>query len=203
MVNTHKESTSGKPRRNKKKDPKCSFCSPSFVVLKRYQAIQGKLSTTREGIRCPRCHLFACKFCLEKVEAAIPTKDKDSWCGHVQKYLKDGEIDKNFVGHCCELMMMKNQIEDAEEVVPGLVEEVGTPLFDGDLFFPEFSLLVETTFKGGDVICVSPDRELGIPEAWHAVVSLDQAQVFRQNSVTPKEFPYGLFEEMTIHTRIP
>ena len=65
------------------------------------------------GLVCSKCNRLACLFCLNKLTACIGAHSgsEDVWYQNVMKYIDEGIVVDNFIGHCCELKYNRNDID--------------------------------------------------------------------------------------------
>ena len=192
----------------KPKVKKCVFCSPSFAVKKvknKDHKIEGNgimvgIANSR-GLKCTRCGRYACLDCLRKIIEKIPKNKWDAWCRHVASFVKSNgrsKIEDGFVGHCCEHHITKKSASKNQDLnlslpptsipAPQKGEHSNLPLCDGDLFLPEFDLLIQTSFVSVDIHALAPDRSTSLPGAWHATIPLPDAIEFQQKEIFPKPF---------------
>ena len=160
------------------------MCHCDTVMQRR----ENQIDQASDGMICSVCGSFACSFCLNKIVSAISRKQRDEWCAHVERFLECGEYESNsFVGHCCELKMERKQ--DAKKKKRKYMDP-NTPLCDGDLFMPEFGLMVKTSFTTVDIHALAPDKSTLRSGAWHATLPVDQAIQFKEKGLQPKRFSF-------------
>ena len=140
-------------RPRKVKVRSCVFCSPRFAVIRdKKQNVTKPTTSSIGGIKCTKCGRFACDNCLMKLISAIPQNNWDNWCRNIHTYLKTKSIHSHFVGHCCELKVMKKPCKEQMKPIDSDI-----PLCNGDLFLIEFGLLIQTSFISVDIHLLSND----------------------------------------------
>ena len=175
----------------KAKVRKCVFCSP-FCTVKRLKDMK-KIKTkkkleksmaciaTQEGMQCSKCKRFACVTCLQKIITKIPKRNWDVWCKSVNHFVATKQVRPvPFIGHCCE--------HNIEKKTPLRDTSHQGPLSDGDLFLPEFQLLIKTSFSTVDIHALAPDRSTKLAGAWHCTIQMEDAIAFNQKGLHPKAF---------------
>ena len=178
------------------------MCDPSTVIQKSRYDLSAYSVPTPNGMVCTKCRRFTCVSCLTTIVGAIPVKHHDTWCKNVKDFLADTNVTKaSFLGHCCELKT-KRKVEIPKSLkTPSVCD---TTLCDGDLFLPEFGLLLQTTFNAVDIHALAPDRTTKRSGAWHTTITMDDALQFQRDRLQPKAFPATTPDKrFSIQCRLP
>jgi hypothetical protein len=93
----------------------------------------------------------------------------DPWCVAVNDFLEDGTYPNDFVGHCCELTEEWRR-EEKKTAPPQETR------YDGHLYLPEFSLMIDSPFDCVDVHGFGGNKM--VSPVVHCVVSHSAAEVF-------------------------
>lgn len=134
------------------------------------------------GLKCSLCDRFVCTDCLLEIVSkfSTPVQRKDKWCRVVNRFLHQGFFPNHFVGNCCELKVKQQKLGlDKPEVFPVIKET----RFDGHLYLPEFSLILDSPFDCVDIHGFGGSEKLA--PVWHSVFSHKAAELFHQNKLTP------------------
>ena len=192
------------PPRLKKK--MCILCSPTTSVMYSKLSLNEKLSKKElskfkfnctDGMTCSMCRRFSCRTCLAKILSRIPKQRWDHWCHLVFLFLEGEEIPTNVVGHCCELKERRPNStltfeDNAHETCND--DSYSGRECDGDLFFPEFRLLIKTSFTTIDMHAVAPDQSDFLVGAWHCTIPLKNAINFHVSGIRPRAFDRNGFK---------
>ena len=179
------------------------MCSPKTVMQKsKHDLTKYTVASTSDGVICNQCRRFTCSSCLTKIVEAIPASQQDLWCKRVLCYLGNSSLrSTSFLGHCCELKVERKKVKDQD--VRKLKSQCdlskkleGGKRSDGDLFLPEFGLLLQTSFTSVDVHALAPDRSTQHSGAWHSTITVEQALEFEEMKLEAKPFPV-----QDVHTR--
>ena len=170
------------------------MCDPSTVIQKWKYDLRAYRLPVPIGMNCTKCGRFTCMSCLTTIVSSIPLKHHDAWCNEVKDFLADTKATKaSFLGHCCELKT--NRI--VEKPTSGNTPSVSdTVLCDGDLFLPEFGLLLKTSFHAVDIHALAPDRTTKRSGAWHTTITMEDALQFQRDNLQPKAFPTTTPDQM-------
>ena len=125
-----------------------------------------------DGLVCAKCHRFSCKKCLEVI-AGKATRHND-WCRIVREYLDGKQIPSSFVGHCCEWQQVQEVSNCKKE-----------RRFDGYIYFPEFSIMINPNFHGVDIHALGRDPDHNLDAVVHAVVNEDVAVECKSLNIIP------------------
>ena len=173
----------------------CCFCSLQSIERMTVKRL-GRDSIVQyqpedNGLQCSMCRQHACTFCLSKISESFSplVRKQDYWCQTVQKFLNNGIVPDNFIGHCCELKVLQRQL--------GLdkIQPVKETRFDGHLYLPEFSLLIDSPFNCVDLHGLGSSDDL-LPAVWHCVISHRAAESFHSNDVVPNGARASFIDEL-------
>ena len=139
----------------------CVLCNgKSLTRATKHASKAARFQPDDDGIFCSKCSRFACNACLKAItDCASQKKLSDGWCRAVEDHLKGKQAQTPFIGHCCEWAV--------ESKEPNADKE---RRFEGYIFFPEYSLLIDPTFNGVDVHALGKDSKHNLEAVWHAVV---------------------------------
>jgi hypothetical protein len=128
-----------------------------------------------DGFECTECGKNACRECLEELVYTLPKElhKTDPWCVAILEYIEDGTYPENYVGHCCEHKKAWEKM--VKEPPPNHTR------YDGHLYLPEFSLLIDSPFDCVDVHGFGGKKKLA--PVWHCVVSHKAAEAYHSNDV--------------------
>ena len=155
----------------------CLFCSARTIELAtRVKAAAGKCvvhvqAGSENGVICPTCGGFACRLCLAAIIKKIPATQQanDRWCRAIAGYLDHGSVPNDFVGHCCEWQVLKDEVKNNERA-SRLDLGMSHRRYDGSFYVPEWGLLFGTELGAVDLMGIGPDSAAGLDAVWHAVV---------------------------------
>ena len=127
------------------------------------------------GIGCTKCGKAACIDCLWEFIHTVPEifLVTDPWCAAVYKYLYEGLYPPDFIGHCCELKETWRKLK--------LEPPPKETRYDGHLYLPEFSILIDSPFNCVDVHGLGGSKKL--QAVWHCVLSHKAAEAMYSNNV--------------------
>jgi hypothetical protein len=126
-----------------------------------------ELVASSKGLRCCKCHGFACHSCLTVVIDGVKRKKsrlEDNWCVQVQAYLHSGVEPKQFIGHCCEWLQYKYAGPKPDDFAG---EE---RRYDGHLVLPEYGLLLDSPLDGNVDMHAFGNGDPRMKGVWHALV---------------------------------
>ena len=181
---------------------KCIFCSASSIeaaVLRRKMSVKRNyddFTTSDNGLSCTNCNHFACSLCLSNVTTCIGKKlgQTDAWYMQVVKFLQDGTIPTNFIGHCCEYDMLGKQKPTTDMAT--------ATKFDGHMFFPEFGLLIDSPFTCVDIHGLGAIADY-TPGAWHCVLSHMTSVLCKKNDTCPSPWDLSAMTKELIRIKLP
>ena len=118
--------------------------------------------SSQHGLTCSKCKSFSCSFCLAMIiERATKERLHDQWSQIVNRFLVDGIIPSNFIGHCCEWDV---------QLATNVSTATSPRRFDGYLFLPEYQLLIDSNFGNVDIHAFGADAKYSLSPVWHGVV---------------------------------
>ena len=81
------------------KQPTNPLCKTVRNIKKKYRK-----EDNIHFLRCSICKLYSCMLCVNSLMHCMDTnKCKDSWYNNVTKMLSNKSLNKDFIGHCCEI----------------------------------------------------------------------------------------------------
>jgi hypothetical protein len=143
-----------------------------------------ELVSACKGLRCARCRGFVCDTCLKVVidkvnEKRMRSLADDRWCSEVQKYLLNGTVPEEFIGHCCEWALHK------KEGLKAASSAAKPRRYDGHLVLPEYGLLLDSPLNGDVDMHAFGNGDEQIKGVWHALVPEATAILAHEENLVP------------------
>lgn len=166
----------------------CIFCSFNSIETQRKleKRVFIDLTMNSMGLYCSVCGSFSCKTCLDKVIANIPNKLQlhDSWCSYVSAYLMSSTSPPpDFVGSCCELKLQAKASALSSNQRASELQE--STRYDGCLYLPEFSLLIDSPIGNGgpvDIHGFAKENQLR-DGVMHCVLSHETSRIMHSRNI--------------------
>lgn len=176
-------------------DELCCFCSFNSIEERTVKRLKpnniSSYKQTDYGLQCCICKSCACQVCLLEIVSKFskPVQERDRWCKEVNEYLHKGIYPKDFVGSCCELKVEQQKNRLHTSTVRNETR------YDGHLYLPEFSLIIDSPFECVDVHGLGGSAIL--PPVWHCVFSHKASESFHLANVIPDGKDADLRDDQT------